>query len=70
MRGFDKKFNRMRHLIIGFISVVALLLVAQLIVVGFVIYTVADSASEQDWSGGIKPVVEKIWCGRPGCTDT
>jgi hypothetical protein len=30
---------------------------------GFVAYKVYNV----DWSGGIRPVIEKAWCGQPGC---
>jgi hypothetical protein len=32
-----------------------------------VAYLSASFAEGQDWSGGIRPVIEKIWCGKPGC---
>jgi len=25
--------------------------------------------SNTDWSGGIKPVIQSMWCGEAGCTD-
>jgi hypothetical protein len=30
-------------------------------------YKAVTVAGEQDWSGGIKPVIERLWCGKPGC---
>lgn len=31
-------------------------------------YKMGSMIGEQDWKGGIKPVIERLWCGTPGCT--
>ena len=35
----------------------------------FVMYKAVSSVQSQDYSKGIKPVIEKIWCGESGCLD-
>lgn len=30
---------------------------------------VVNKASQVDTSGGIKPIIEKVWCGHEGCLD-
>lgn len=70
MSDFDKSFKRMQRLVFGFIAFVFALIVLYWIVIGVIVVKTATVASEQDYSGGIKPVIEKIWCGKPGCMDT
>jgi hypothetical protein len=33
----------------------------------FFAYKAASILNDQDWSNGIKPVIEKVWCGHTGC---
>jgi ABC-type uncharacterized transport system permease subunit len=44
------------------------------IVLWFTVYVagvvyVAYKAANVDWSGGVKPVIERVWCGEVGCMD-
>jgi hypothetical protein len=50
-----------------FISFVFILIVCWFIGLGLIAYKAAGIAGEQDWSGGIKPMLEKIWCGEKDC---
>lgn len=67
---FDKSFKRMRRLVFGLIAFVFTLIVLYWAVLGYVVVKTATVASEQDYSGGVKPVIEKLWCGEPGCLGT
>lgn len=67
MRDFDKRFNRMRRFVSFFIGFVFLLIVCYFIAMGVIAYKAVDAVQSEDWSGGIKPVIEKLWCGKPGC---
>jgi hypothetical protein len=51
---------------IGFVFVV---IVFYFIVVGVLFYKTINIVQLQDFSHGIKPVMEKIWCGEVGCLD-
>ena len=64
---FDKRFNRMNRIVSWFIGCVFALIVC--FVIGFAVltYKTVDTVGKQDWSGGIKPVIERLWCGTPGC---
>lgn len=42
---------------------------ACVVAVVFGVWLLIVSASSLDWSHGLKPQLEKIWCGAPGCTD-
>lgn len=52
-----------------FIAAVFVIIILFWIGAALVTYTVAGKAADQDWSGGIKPVIERLWCGEPGCLD-
>jgi hypothetical protein len=52
-----------------FIGVVFVLLACWFVAVGVLAYKAATVVGSQDWSGGAKPVIEQIWCGKPGCLD-
>jgi threonine/homoserine/homoserine lactone efflux protein len=64
---FDRSFNRMQKIIKWFIGTVFVLILASWVGYGYLAYTAAKAVSEQDTSHGIKPILEKIWCGEPGC---
>ena len=64
---FDKRFNRMSRFVTWFISSIFVLILCLLIGVGVLTYKAVTVAGEQDWSAGIKPVIERLWCGKPGC---
>lgn len=70
MRGindFQKRFNRTRSVVSIFIGLVFALIVCFWVGVAILGYMAVDSVGAQDWSGGIKPVIERLWCGNPGC---
>lgn len=67
MRDFDKKFKNTGRFISVFIGIVFTMIVCYWVAMATIAYKVIDSASQQDWSGGIKPVIESLWCGKPGC---
>lgn len=65
-----RRFNLFRVIVISFIVIVFLGIVLYWSSIGFVVFTAANKVSEQDFSGGIKPVIETVWCGKPGCMDS
>jgi len=64
---FDKRFNRMQRFISWFIGGVFVLILCIWIGAAVLAYKATKAAEAQDWSGGIKPVIEQLWCGKPGC---
>jgi hypothetical protein len=64
---FDKRFNRMQRFVTWFIGGVLVLILCIWVGGAVLAYTAVTVAGEQDWSGGIKPVIERLWCGKPGC---
>lgn len=64
---FDKSFRRQQRFVKFFIGAVFVLILCFWIGLAFVAYKTTDAAINQDWSGGIKPVIERLWCGKPGC---
>jgi hypothetical protein len=64
---FDKRFNRMNTFVTWFIGGVFVLIVCGFIGAGVLAYKAVTVAGAQDWSGGLKPVIEQLWCGKPGC---
>ncbi len=61
------RFNQIRRFVLWFVGVVYVLILSVWIVGAVLLYKAASLASEQDFSGGIKPVIERLWCGKPGC---
>lgn len=64
---FDKEFEKtsrqvsfIRKIVFGGMFVFFLVV---LILGGWLIINLHS----QDWSGGIQPVIESLWCGSPGC---
>lgn len=47
-----------------FIGFVFFLIVANFGFFGYIVSKVS-----QDGFTGVKPIIEKVWCGSPGCTD-
>ncbi len=64
---FDKRFNRISRFVTWFIGIVLVLIVCSIIGGTALVYKAATVAGEQDLSRGIKPVIEQMWCGKPGC---
>jgi uncharacterized membrane protein len=64
---FDKRFNRMQRFVTWFIGGVLVLILCIWVGGAVLAYKAVTVAGEQDWSGGIKPVIERLWCGKPGC---
>jgi len=69
MKNFDRRFNFMHRLISGIIVAGFALIALYWLVIGFIAYNAVDAVSNQDWSNGAKPVIESLWCGKPGCTN-
>lgn len=67
MKDFDKSFRRQQRFVHWFIGIVFVLIISFWIAMGVLVYNAATIAGDQDWSGGIKPVIESMWCGKPGC---
>ena len=67
MKDFDRSFSRMRRFVSVFIGVAVALIVSYIIAMGVLAYKAVSVAGQQDWSGGVKPVIEQLWCGKPGC---
>lgn len=57
----------MQRLVTWFIVCVFVLILCIWIGGAVLAYKAASMAGEQDLSGGIKPVIERLWCGKPGC---
>ena len=64
-KGFsdNDKFDLLFRITIGFIITVFIAIVFW---ISFVIYAAATVYDETKVAG-IKPIIEKIWCGSPGC---
>ena len=52
-----------------FIGFVFVMIIGYFIFIGFIAYKAIDTVGDQDYSNGLKPVIEKVWCGKPGCSD-
>lgn len=52
-----------------FIGIVFVFILVYWCVFGYISYKALQVAQNQDYSGGVKPVIEKVWCGQPGCLD-
>jgi hypothetical protein len=52
-----------------FIAFVFVLMLLYWVAIGVIAYKAVGAIGEQDFSGGIRPVIEKLWCGKPGCLD-
>lgn len=50
-----------------FIGFVFFLIISVWIFYGFLAYKAVSVAQAQDYDKGIKPVIERVWCGEPGC---
>lgn len=70
MKDFDRRFNRVNTFVNWFIGVVFFLAICWIGFLGLVVYKSASAVQSADWSQGIKPVIEKAWCGKPGCMDS
>jgi len=66
---FNRRFNSMWSMVKTIIIIGFLMIIAWWGFMGFVAYKATDVATKTDFSDGIKPVLEKIWCGEPGCLD-
>lgn len=60
----NKSFNIMFKIITYMIGFVLLLITVYWVFIGFIAY---KAVSSYDFSHGIKPVIEKIWCDKPNC---
>lgn len=63
---FDKSFKRTQRFVTWFIGGVLVMILLSWIGMAVLAYKGAEMASEE---GGIKPMIEKLWCGKPGCLD-
>lgn len=50
-----------------FIVVVFVLILCILGFYGWLAYKGISAIGEMDASGGVKPIIERMWCGSPGC---
>lgn len=64
---FDKGFNQIQRVFWVVFSVACAAIIAYWFAIGWLVTTAASAVSEADFDGGIKPVVEELWCGKPGC---
>lgn len=60
-------YETMSKVIWIFIGIVFVLLLAYWITMGVLGYLALDTLLGEDFSSGLKPVLEKLWCGSPGC---
>ena len=67
MSDFENRFRRSSRIFWFAVHVVLALIVCYFIAVGVLAYTAISMAGGQDFSAGIRPVIERIWCGKPGC---
>lgn len=51
----------------AFTLIVVIQLLIALVVIGVGVWALVWVAT-QDWSHGIQPVIESVWCGKPGCS--
>jgi regulatory protein YycH of two-component signal transduction system YycFG len=58
----------MERFVTIFVVVIFSMVVTWFVFVGFVAYKAIHIANTADMSGGIKPQLEKLWCGKPDCT--
>jgi hypothetical protein len=64
---FDKdkaRFDMMFKVAMTFIMITFVVILLYWIIVG---YLAVKVSSNVDFSQGIKPVIETLWCGKPGC---
>lgn len=64
---FDKRFNRTRKFILVFYGCVLAMVLTVFVGFAALAYAAVTTAVSMDWSGGVKPVIEKVWCGATGC---
>ncbi len=70
LSGFDehhKSMARMQRVFWVIFSVVALGISAYWAAILWAATSVIGMAADQDFSGGVKPVIEQLWCGEAGC---
>jgi hypothetical protein len=66
MNSQRRRFNIIFNSAVGFILITFVLLICSWILLLFV---GGQIVKDVDFSKGIKPVVEKVWCGESGCLD-
>jgi len=66
-KDFEKRLNSQRAFVTWFIRGILALICFFLIGFAIITYQAVNVVGKQDWSGGIKPVIEQLWCGKPGC---
>ena len=70
MNDFQKQFKRQRSLFSYFFAFACFLIVCYFVVMGVFAYKALTLVGDADWTGGVKPVIERIWCGSVGCMDS
>ncbi len=63
----DKDFQRQARFVRWFICGVFVLMICFFAFYAVLAYKAAALIGAQDWQGGIKPLIEQLWCGAPGC---
>lgn len=66
---FDKRFKKTKRIVVFQSIVVGLLCILLVILSIYLAWIAADKIRETDFSKGIKPIIEKTWCGKEGCFD-
>lgn len=58
----DRRFNIMFRTVVGMIAV-------SVFICFFIISVLIHKASQTDFSNGLKPVIEQLWCGEINCME-
>jgi len=64
---FNKRFDRATRFHRRFFRAILAFQLAIALAMVCLIVIAAQAVNKADWSNGVKPVIEKAWCGKPGC---
>lgn len=60
---FTRDFNRTHKFVGRFITFVFALIIVFFIIIGGLFVVAGVTLFNTDWSEGVKPVIERVWCG-------
>lgn len=64
---FNKRFDRFHRFHRWFFRAILAFQLAVAIAMIWLIVIAVQAGIRTDWSNGVKPVIEQVWCGKPGC---
>jgi len=64
---FNKRFERTARFHRWFFRAILAFQLVVAVAMIWLIVIAAQAANKADWSNGVKPVIEQVWCGKPGC---